>query len=331
MRLARPAIFFSALILASVVVVFVSLRNGAVEVSWGEMFGGGDSTGGRVFRVMRIPRTLMGFLCGGALGICGAALQGLFRNPLADPALVGVSGGAALGAVVGIVIAGPLMGASPFVLPICAFLGALAATFLVQAIASQNGRVLVSTLLLAGIAVNALTGAGIGWMIYGANDSQLRDFTFWSLGSIAGASWSHVLACFPFIILSVAILLWRARALNALSLGESDAWHMGAPVEAAKRSILAASALAVGAGTAFTGTIGFIGLVAPHVVRMFCGADHRLVLPASFLVGGCLLSGADVLARIARAPAEVPVGIVVATIGAPFFVALLLRGKGHGL
>ena len=331
MRLARPAIFFSALIFASLGVLLVSLRTGAVEVSWGEMFGEGNSTGVRVFRMMRIPRTLMGFLCGGALGVCGAALQGLFRNPLADPALVGVSGGAALGAVGGIVMAGPFLGTSPFILPICAFLGALAATFLVQVISLQNGRVLVSTLLLAGIAVNALTGAGIGWMIYGANDSQLRDFTFWSLGSLAGTSWNNVLACAPFLMVSAVILLCRARALNALSLGESDAWHMGTPVESVKRSVLAASALAVGAGTAFTGIVGFIGLVAPHLVRMLCGADHRLVLPASFLIGGSLLSGADVLARVARAPAEVPVGIIVATIGAPFFVALLLRGKGQGL
>ena len=327
----RPAILFFFLILASVAVTFVSLRTGAVEVTWAEMLGGEGSTGARVFRVMRVPRALMVFLCGGALGICGAALQGLFRNPLADPALVGVSGGASLGAVGGIVFAGPLLGASSYALPVCAFLGALAATFLVQAIASQNGRVLVSTLLLAGIAVNALTGAGIGWMVYGANDSQLRDFTFWSLGSLAGTGWHSVFSSLPFVVLSTVLLIWRGRTLNALSLGESDAWHMGAPVESAKRSILVASALAVGASTAFTGTIGFIGLVAPHVVRIFCGADHRVVLPASFLVGGCLLTGADVLARIARAPAEVPVGIVVATIGAPFFVALLMRGKGQGM
>ncbi len=330
MRLARPAFLLFPLILASLAVVLISLKTGAVPVSWGEMLGIGDSTGEKVFRVMRLPRTVLGFLCGGALGICGAALQGLFRNPLADPALVGVSGGAAWGAVGGIVLVGPLLGLSFFLLPLCAFCGALLATILVQAIASQNGRILVSTLLLAGIAVNALTGAGIGWMVYGANDSQLRDFTFWSLGSVAGAGWNAVFASTPFIAVSTGILLWRAGALNALSLGESDAWHMGAPVESVKRSVLGATALAVGASTAFTGIIGFIGLVAPHLVRLFCGADHRVVLPASFLVGGCLLSTADILARISRAPAEIPVGIVVATVGAPFFIALLLRGKGHG-
>lgn len=325
--MSRTAWVFFALLSASFAVVLISLRTGAVEVSWAEMLGGGEPVGRQVFREMRIPRTLLGFLCGGALGICGAALQGLFRNPLADPSLAGISGGAALGAVCGIVLAGPLVARSLFALPLSAFFGALAAAGLIQAIASQGRRVVVSTLLLAGIAVNAFTGAGIGWLIYGADDSQLRDFTFWSLGSVAGAGWSAVGASCPLIVVASGVLLWRARALNALSLGESDAWHMGTSVESVKRSVLGASALAVGSGTAFTGMIGFIGLVAPHIVRLACGADHRLVLPASFLVGGCLLSGADVLARVARAPAEIPVGVVVASVGAPFFMFLLLRGK----
>lgn len=330
MRVARPEFLFGFLLLASLGVLWISLQTGAVGVVWTDVIGNTESVGGRVFWQMRVPRTIMGFLYGGALGICGAALQGLFRNPLADPALVGVSGGSALGAVCGIVLAGPLLEVSLYVLPLAAFLGALLAVFFVQVIASWNGKGPVSTLLLAGIAVNALTGAGIGWLVYGANDRQLRDFTFWSLGSVAGISWHAALVCIPFVIVSTAVLLWRARELNSLSLGESDAWHMGTPVESVKRTVLVSVALAVGAGTAFTGTIGFIGLVAPHLVRMFCGADHRYVLPASFLVGGCLLSGADVLAKIARVPAEIPVGIVVASVGAPFFVALLIRGRGHG-
>jgi len=328
MRLQRPALSLFVLFLASLLVMLISLRTGAVPVSWTDMLGRGDSIAEKVFQTMRVPRTALGFLCGGALGICGAALQGLFRNPLADPALVGVSGGAALGAVGGILLGSS--GLPPFVLPLFAFAGALLAVFFVQAIASQNGRVLVSTLLLSGIALNALTGAGIGWMVYGANDSQLRDFTFWSLGSVAGANWHSVLATAPFVLIATGLIVWRAGVLNALSLGESDAWHMGVPVESVKRTLLAATALAVGASTAFTGTIGFIGLVAPHLVRVFFGADHRLVLPASFLAGGSLLCAADTLARIARAPAEIPAGIVVASLGAPFFVFLILRGKGHG-
>lgn len=329
-RLPRAA-FLGLLALAAVGLALLSLRTGAVSVTWSEMFDPSASTAGAVFLNLRLPRVLLGFLCGGILGLCGAALQGLFRNPLADPALIGVSGGAALGAVTAIVLLGSWAVASVFVLPLAAFAGALSAAVLVHVIARANGRVLVSTLLLAGIAVNAFTGAGIGWMVYGANDQQLRDFTFWSLGSLAGAGWMPVQVCVPFVAVSAAILLTSARSLNALSLGEADAWHLGTPVESIKVRLLAATALGVGAVTAFTGTIGFIGLVAPHLVRMAAGADHRSVLPGSFLIGGCLLLVADLVARTVRAPAEIPVGVVVATVGAPFFLALLLRGRGHGL
>ncbi|MDX2081485.1 MAG: iron ABC transporter permease [Terrimicrobiaceae bacterium] len=329
-RLPRAA-FLGLLALAAVLIGLASLRTGAVSVSWSEMFHPSSSTAGAVFLNLRLPRIVLGFLCGGILGLCGAALQGLFRNPLADPALIGVSGGAALGAVSAIVLFGSWAASSLFVLPAAAFGGALAAAVLVHGIARANGRVLVSTLLLAGIAVNALTGAGIGWMVYGANDQQLRDFTFWSLGSLAGSGWMPVQVCLPLVALSAFILLAAARSLNALSLGEADAWHLGTPVESIKIRLLAATALGVGGVTAFTGTIGFIGLVAPHLVRLASGADHRVVLPGSFLIGGCLLLLADLVARTVRAPAEIPVGVVVATVGAPFFLALLLRGRGHGL
>ncbi len=324
--LSRPAIFF-VLGLSAAAAALVSLRIGAVAVTWHDMWGGSDSMGAAVFQNLRLPRVVLGFVTGGVLGLCGAALQGLFRNPLADPGLIGVSGGGALGAVTAIVLGGT----SAFLLPLSAFAGALAAAVLVHAIAAVNGRVLVSTLLLAGIAVNALTGAGIGWMIYGASDQQLRDFTFWSLGSLAGAGWTSLLPCVAFAGLSSALLITQSRALNALSLGESDAWHLGVRVDGVKWSVLTATALGVGAVTAFTGTIGFIGLVAPHLVRLLGGADHRLVLPASFLTGGCLLMAGDLIARTARIPAEIPVGVVVATVGAPFFLILLLRGKGRGL
>jgi iron complex transport system permease protein len=331
MSFLRPAILMALLGVISLAVILLSLRTGAVPITWFEMLGAPDSIGTRVFQNMRLPRTLAGFLCGGALGICGAALQGLFRNPLADPALVGVSGGAATGAVAGIVFAGGIPGFGFWLLPACAFAGALAAVVIVHRIAESHGRVLVPSLLLAGIGVNAMSGAAIGWMVFNANDSQLRDFTFWSLGSVAGVGWNSLLAMAPPILVSVALLLRHAGTLNALSLGESDAWHLGAPVNQVKRSILISTALAVGAGTAFTGTIGFIGLVAPHLVRMLAGACHRMVLPASFLAGGCLLTGADVVARIAKAPADIPVGIVVASIGAPFLILLLLRGRRYGL
>lgn len=327
MTLAKGSAFCVFLAILSAAVALISLRTGAVPISWREMVGGGDSVGSMVFQTMRVPRLLLGFLCGGALGLCGAAMQGLFRNPLADPALVGVSGGAALGAVAAIVLGGPFLSHSIYILPAAAFFGALAAAILVHVIATRGVRVDVPTLLLAGIAINAFAGAGIGWMIYGATDSQLRDFTFWSLGSLAGAGWDATLGCLPFVVVAAGLLAFRARALNALALGESNAWHLGVSIEGVKHAVLAATAFAVGAVTAFTGTIGFIGLVAPHLVRLAVGADHRLVLPGSFIVGGCLICAADVIARTARAPAEIPVGIVVASLGAPFFLGLLLREK----
>ena len=322
----RSAVVFACLAMLTVLVGFLSLRTGAVEVTWQDMLGKGDSTAVAVFQTMRVPRFVLGFLCGGALGICGAALQGLFRNPLADPTLAGVSGGAALGAVTAIVLGGALT-ASPYFVPAASFLGALVAVAVVNRIAESGGRMLVSTLLLGGIAINAFTGAGIGWMVYGASDSQLRDFTFWSLGSLAGAGWTGVGVCTPLVLISAVILALQSRSLNALALGESDAWHLGIPVEDLKRSVLSSTALAVGVVTAFTGSIGFVGLVAPHLIRLVAGADHRVVLGGSFLLGGCLVCTADIVARVARAPAEVPVGIVVASVGAPFFLWLLLRDK----
>jgi len=324
----RPAVFFPVAVTLSVVAFAVSLSTGAATIRWADVLAFPDSTSARLFLTIRLPRTVESFVCGGALGVCGAALQGVFRNPLADPALIGVSGGAALGAVVSIVWFEALLAREALTLPICAFLGAIVSVFLVHAISTQRGRVLTSTALLAGIAVNALSGAAIGWFVYGASDSQLRDFTFWSLGSLAGSGWEAVRLSAPLVGIACVGLLWGGRSLNALALGESDAWHMGAPVEWVKRIVLVSSALAVGSVTAFCGTIGFIGLVAPHLVRMAAGADHRIVLPGSFLCGGLLLCGADLVARTARSPAEIPVGIVVASVGAPVFLFLLLRGRG---
>lgn len=327
----RILFLFSSLIAVAVGILLIAVKVGAVTVSWIDMFGLSPpkSMGRMVFYNLRLPRAILGFLCGGSLGICGAALQGLFRNPLADPALVGVSGGAALGAVCAIVFGGSITMTFAPMLPLSAFVGALLASLLVHTIALSGGRILISALLLAGIAINALTAAGIGWFVFAASDHQLREFVFWSLGSLAGATWKPLLVCLPFISIAVFLLFRTSWALNTISLGELNAWHMGVPVESVKRSVLVSTALAVGAVTAITGTIAFVGLVAPHLARLLGGADHRFVIPGSFFLGGCLLCLADVVARIAIPPAEVPVGIVVATVGAPLFLILLFRGKNH--
>ncbi|WP_273234332.1 FecCD family ABC transporter permease [Pseudomonas kuykendallii] len=280
---------------------------------------------------IRLPRTLLGLAVGAVLALSGVAMQGLFRNPLADPGLVGVSSGAALGAAVAIVAGASLGGVpaafEPYLLSFCAFAGGLGVTALVYRLGRHDGQTSVATMLLAGIALTALAGAAIGLFTYMADDSTLRSLTFWNMGSLNGASYARL---WPLLIVALAVSLWlprRARALNALLLGESEARHLGFEVERLKRELVFCTALGVGAAVAAAGLIGFIGLVVPHLVRLIVGPDHRILLPASALAGASLLLLADLVARLALAPAELPIGIVTAMIGAPFFLYLLLRGR----
>ncbi|OWK39605.1 Hemin transport system permease protein HmuU [Pseudomonas oleovorans subsp. oleovorans] len=280
---------------------------------------------------IRMPRTLLGLTVGMVLALCGVAMQGLFRNPLADPGLVGVSSGAALGAAVAIVGGAAFGGLpeafAPYLLSACAFVGGLLVTALVYRMGRRDGQTNVATMLLAGIALTALAGAAIGLFTYLADDATLRTLTFWNLGSLNGASYARL---WPLLLATLAVALWlprRARALNALLLGESEARHLGFDVERLKRELVFCTALGVGAAVAAAGLIGFIGLVVPHLMRLLVGPDHRLLLPASALAGASLLLLADLVARLALAPAELPIGIVTALIGAPFFLYLLVRGR----
>ena len=245
---------------------------------------------------LRLPRTLLGFGLGAALAVSGAMMQGLFRNPLADPGLIGVSAGGAMAAVAVIVLGVPALLAGtvgPFALPLAAFAGSLCTTLAIQRIASDDGRTDVSTLLLAGIAINAIAGAVTGFLIFGSDDRQLRDITFWSMGSLGGATWTTVLGLAPFAVGAVFAAGRWAGVLDALLLGEREAGLLGFDVEPAKRRIVIATAAAVGAGVAAAGVIGFVGLVVPHLVRLMAGAGHRLLLPASALLGGTLMLCAE--------------------------------------
>ncbi|MFI8745232.1 FecCD family ABC transporter permease [Pseudomonas sp. NPDC077186] len=280
---------------------------------------------------IRMPRTLLGLAVGMVLALCGVAMQGLFRNPLADPGLVGVSSGAALGAALAIVGGAAFGGLpeafAPYLLSACAFVGGLLVTALVYRLGRRDGQTSVATMLLAGIALTALAGAAIGLFTYLADDATLRTLTFWNLGSLNGASYARL---WPLLLATAAVALWlprRARALNALLLGESEARHLGFEVERLKRELVFCTALGVGAAVAAAGLIGFIGLVVPHLMRLLVGPDHRLLLPASALAGASLLLLADLAARLVLAPAELPIGIVTALIGAPFFLYLLVRGR----
>ena len=282
---------------------------------------------------IRLPRLVMGLMVGAALAVAGALMQGLFRNPLADPGIVGVGAGAGLGAVLAIVLGGLLPPAVAAVIgghlvPFAAFLGGWTATLILTRAAASGGGTSIATLLLAGIALGAIAGAATGVLTYLADDQQLRDLTFWSMGSLAGASWAKIATALPLILPVLLLSPLLARALNALALGEAQAAHMGIAVERTKRLAILGTAAAAGAATAIAGGIGFIGIVVPHLLRLATGPDHRALLPNAALLGGTLLIGADMIARTLAAPAELPIGIVTATLGAPVFLWILLRRKG---
>jgi iron complex transport system permease protein len=277
-----------------------------------------------VINNVRLPRTLLAMAVGATLAQCGAVMQGLFRNPLADPGIIGVSSGAALGAALCIVL---LPNASPLMIPICAFTLGLITTLVVYRLANGPTGTSVVLLLLSGVAIAALAGAGIGVLTYLANDTALRDLTLWQMGTIAGAQWIYV--CLSLVTL--ALISWRFRqdatALNALLLGEAEARHLGIDVDRLKLRLILLCALGVGVSVAATGIIGFIGLVVPHLVRMMLGPDHKQLLPTSALLGAALLALADIGSRAFLPPAELPVGLVTALLGAPFFIYLLLQQR----
>ncbi len=284
---------------------------------------------------LRMPRILFAIVVGAALAAAGAIMQGLFRNPLADPSLLGVSAGAAMGAVT-VMILNILPGVSTIVgalgraaLPVFSFGGALAATWLVYRIAWSEGRTVVAAMLLAGIAVNALAMAYIGGAVFMADYGQIREFHFWMLGSLSAASWGSLVALAPFTILPLVLIAGLARPLNVLLLGEAEAGHLGFNVQRIKRWTVFLAAAMAGGAVAFCGVIGFFGLVAPHLVRLSIGPDHRSLLPGAVLLGAALLLAADWAARVLAAPAEIPVGILTALVGAPFFLVLLVRGKSR--
>lgn len=326
-------------------VAILSLTVGPVQTSPGEVLravAGGlipgeerNPASARIALVVweiRMPRLVVALLVGSALGTAGACLQGLFRNPLADPGLIGVSSGGAVGALLAISTAGWLVQwAGEWIqflhLPFWSMAGALAATWVVYRIARIAGRTHVSTLLLAGIAVNALAGSLVGAVLYLSDNDALRRFTFWTLGSLHTATWKNVLVMAPFILVPLLILPRYRGALNAFLLGEAEAYHLGFHTQRLKRWIIGWCALMVGVTVAYCGLIGFVGLVVPHLVRLATGPDYRLLLPGSALLGAVLLLAADLLARTVNAPGELPIGVLTSLIGGPFFLYLIDRRK----
>ncbi len=268
---------------------------------------------------IRLPRVALAIVAGGGLTITGTAMQALFRNPLAEPGLIGIASGGALGAVAAIVLGAPGL----FWLTPAAFIGSLLATALCYQLGQRRPG--MSSLLLAGVAINVICGSVIGLFTYVADDAQLRSLTFWNMGSLAGASWTQLAFLGPWTLGLSLLLLREWRALNALLLGEREAQHLGFALNPLRRRLIVLVALIVGPLVAATGVIGFVGLVVPHLVRLSLGADHRWLLPHTWVAGAIALSLADWLARVAVIPAELPIGIVTSLIGGPFFLWMLTR------
>ncbi|QCR21138.1 iron ABC transporter permease [Pontibacter sp. SGAir0037] len=331
-------------IAALLVCVFViSLQVGAVPISAAEILSillhqlGGAADGfslqqEQVLLHIRLPRMVLAMVVGAALGVAGAGLQGLFRNPLVEPSLIGVSSGAALFAVTAIVFGSALSGfwsvlAGPHLLPVFAFAGGLVTTLIAYALGQRQGKIEITVLILSGIAINALAAALIGLVLFYADDAALRSFTFWSLGDLGGASWGKLGVALPMMLLPALVLSFIGSKLNAMALGEAEAHHLGVNVEQVKYLVIFLSSMAVGAAVSIAGTIGFVGLVVPHILRMAFGPDHHIVLPGSMLGGAVVLMLADLFARTVVAPSELPIGIVTALLGAPVFIWLIIHAK----
>ncbi len=325
MRRGSLAVLLVAALGASIV---AGVRFGPVSIPTREvleaLMGHGDATTRTIVVGIRLPRTLLGVFVGGGLALAGATFQAILRNPLAEPYILGISGGASVGAV--LVLALGLAGASSAALPLAAFAGALLAIVLVFRVATASGRSMdVRVLLLAGVVVAAFFGACVAFIVSISQARTVQSIVLWIMGSLAGAEWRKVAIVAAYTIPSAAVLMALARPLNLLSVGEETARYLGTDVERVKRVALGVASLITAAGVAVAGVIGFVGLVVPHAVRLVSGSDHRSLLPLSFVAGGAFLTLADVVARTVLAPTEVPIGVITAFVGVPLFLFLLRR------
>jgi len=321
--------FIIILLIALVAVAILAISLGAVRIAPGDIlriiFGqAGGSGDAAIVWGLRLPRIVLALLVGASLGAAGMVLQAIFRNPLADPYIVGISSGAALGAALILVLglAVPVLGLDP--LPMAAFIGALGAAWTVYMLSYKDGRVSVYTLLLAGVAISALISALTSFiMIMGRRDLQV--IFFWIMGGFYSADWKQVLLVAPYSIVGIALIWSYCRDLNVMLMGDEEAQHLGLDVEKTKRILLAITSLLTAAAVSVSGIIGFVGLIVPHAARLLIGPDHRRLLWASILLGALVMVLSDAAARTVLAPSEIPVGLITALLGAPFFIYLLYR------
>ena len=316
------------LVVAAIIAFILSVRFGSVSLSLAEVIqaftGSGPSVNRQIIVELRVPRALMGLLVGGGLALAGGVFQALLRNPLAEPYILGISGGSATGAV--LVLAAGWMTALSWALPVAAFAGAAIAITLVFGVAlSADRRMDVRVLLLSGVVVGAFFSACITLVFALSDAATLRSAVIWMMGSLGGSTWRTVTIVSVYTLPIAGLLISLARPLNLMAIGDETAHHLGVSVERVKRTAYAGASLIAAAGVAFVGVIGFVGLVVPHAVRIVVGGDHRLLLPLSFITGGTFLILADLLARTALAPSEIPIGVITAFVGVPFFLLLLRR------
>ncbi|WP_327359342.1 FecCD family ABC transporter permease [Streptomyces sp. NBC_01304] len=326
----------AGMLAALIVLCLVSASIGAYEIPLGDVLssvqhkmglGGAalDRVGESVLWNVRLPRVVLALLVGAALSCAGALMQGVFGNPLAEPGVIGISAGAAVGAVASIALGLSFFG--NWTVTFCAFVAGLATVLLVYTLSRSGGRTEVVTLILTGIAVNAFAGALIGLSIFFADNSQITQITFWQLGSLSQATWPKVLAVLPCAAIGLLVAPLHARKLDLLSLGERPARHLGVDVERLRISMVLVVALLTAAAVAVAGIITFIGLLVPHLLRMAAGPGHRFLVPGSALGGALVLVAADLTARTVAAPAELPLGVLTALFGSPFFFWLLRRTR----
>ncbi|OOF09419.1 iron ABC transporter permease [Salinivibrio sp. PR5] len=327
---------FPALIVALVVVGITSIAVGQWQLGWltslQSLTPWHDNIEPHVLAIVqqvRLPRTLLCIFIGALLAVCGTLMQGLFRNPLADPGIIGVSGGASLGGALGLLLLswGSIEASFVFSVPAFAFIGALLATLFVYRVGTTAMGSSVTIMLLAGIAISALSGAALGLINYVADNQTLRDIALWSMGSLTGATWGQIVLTGIAACLLTVFAYQRARHLNALLLGENEAAYLGIDVHHLKRLLIVVTAAGMGIAVSAAGLIGFVGLVIPHIGRLIAGPDHRTLVPLSAILGALLLTLADIVARVIVAPAELPVGIITALMGAPFFLWLLIQQR----
>lgn len=332
----KPAAVVAALVVALVISVTAGTAVGVVQLPFLETMWvivvktlrlpvELDPSQSAIIWNVRLPRVLIGGLVGFALAASGAAMQGLFRNPLAEPGIAGVSAGGSMGAVIAIFLG--LQQAHPWAVPVGAFGGALLASWLAYVMATQRGRTDTMTLLLAGVALSSLFGAVISLLYHFVEDGVLRQIVYWLMGNLSGKRWEHLSAASPFVLVGVAGLLLLSPELNILSGGEDDARSLGVSVERLKRRVLTCAALAAGAAISITGMIGFVGLIVPHALRLLIGPDHRWLVPTSGLAGASFLILCDLVARVSFSPIELRTGIVTAFVGVPFFLYLLFKQR----